>query len=167
MMDQAKDLMNAHPFVVSPDLPVQELAKQLFEGGLDGACVVENSELVGVVTSMDLVYQEKSLHLPTVLTLLDAVIPLESQSRTRKEMEKITGAWVRDIMSAAPVTVTPETSLEKVATLMVEKHITILPVVKEGERGFDLQARCAEGGLLFTSEEAISNDLAFLGSAAS
>lgn len=129
----AKDIMNAHPFVVSPDMSVQELAKQLFENNMDGACVVENSELIGVVTSMDLVYQEKSLHLPTVITLLDAVIPLESQSRTRKEMEKITGAWVRDIMTSNPITVSLTTSLEELATLMVERHITMLPVVKEGE----------------------------------
>ena len=130
---KAQDIMNAHPFVVSPDMSVQKLAKLLYEKHLDGACVVENSELLGVVTTMDLVFQEKALHIPTVVTLLDAVIPIESQSRTRKEIEKITGAWVRDIMTAAPVSVSPDATMEDVATLMVERHITMLPVVEDGK----------------------------------
>jgi CBS domain-containing protein len=132
-MSTAKEIMNAHPFVVAPDMAVQRLAKQLFEHKLDGACVVENSELIGVVTAMDLVYQEKSLHLPTVVALMDAIIPLESGSRTRKEMEKMTGAYVRDIMTSSPVTVGPDSDLKEIATLMVERHITILPVVKGSE----------------------------------
>jgi len=117
---------------VSPTLSVQELARLLLEERLDGVCVVaEDGALAGVVTSMDLIYQEKALHLPTFFVLLDGVLPLDSPWRAERELDKISGAQVADIMTTDPVFVRPETPLEEVATLMVERHISIVPVVAD------------------------------------
>jgi len=129
----AKEIMEA-PFSVEPELPVLSLAKQLLEKRLDGACVVEDGKLLGVVTSMDLIFQEKNPHLPPMLTFMDIMIPLESPSRIKQELKKIAGVWVKDIMTTYPYTVKPETSLADIATMMVEKHITILPVLEEEQK---------------------------------
>jgi CBS domain-containing protein len=118
---------------VGPDCSVRDLARLLLDRGLDGACVVDNDQLVGVVTTMDLVFQEKQVHLPTILNFLDFAIPLEPPSRLRAELDKIAGTTVEQIMTREPVTVEPERLVSEVARMMVDKHLTIVPVVDDGK----------------------------------
>lgn len=132
-MPSAKEVMHTEAIVVPPSMSVQSLAELLIKENSDGACVVEDGKLIGVATAMDLVFQEKNPHIPKVIALLDSVIPLESSKRTREEIDKISGTWVRDIMSDEPITIGPDTPLSDAATMMVEKHLTILPVVQDGE----------------------------------
>ena len=119
--------------IVVPDRSVRDLAKLLLDENSDGACVVEHGRLVGVVTTMDLVFQEKKVHLPSILSFMDFAIPLEPPDRLRQELEKIAGTRVREIMSTDLVTVGPDATMSEVASLMVDKHLTLVPVV-EGER---------------------------------
>ena len=128
-MKTARDLLDPHPLVVGPDLPVAELARQLLAAHADGACVLRDGRLVGVVTSMDLVFREKRVHLPTFVALMDLVIPLGVRE-AEAELHKVAGGRVAEIMSAAPVTVGPDARLDEIAALMVEQHLTLVPVVE-------------------------------------
>lgn len=129
---QARDVM-IEALTVVPDRSVRELAEQLLAQGLDGACVVENGRLIGVVTTMDLVFQEKQVHLPSILSFMDFAIPLEPPSRLREELDKIAGTKVAEIMSGEPIFVEPEVPVSEVASKMVDEHLTIVPVVERGE----------------------------------
>lgn len=131
-MRHASDVMETGPLEVSPEVGVHELARRMVEGDVDGACVVEGGRLVGVVTSMDLVFQEKKVHLPTVIHFIEAVIPLDFLGRTERELEKITGGTVRDIMTREPYTAKPSTAIDEVATRMVEDHLSFVPVLEGG-----------------------------------
>ncbi len=131
-MKYARDLLNTAPLVVAPELLVPDLARLLLDHRADGACVVDQGRLVGVVTSMDLIYQEKRVHLPSFVTIMELVVPLGVR-RAEHELEKISGRTVRDIMSAQPRTVTRDAPIAVVASLMVDRHITIVPVV-DGDR---------------------------------
>lgn len=116
-----------------PEASVKELAQVLLGEHLDGVCVVnQDGELLGIVTSMDLIFQEKRLHLPTFFVLFDAVLPLEDPRKAEHELQKIAGRTVQEVMTPAPVTVTTATPLDKVASLMVERHITVVPVLQDG-----------------------------------
>jgi CBS domain-containing protein len=128
---QAREFMVA-PLVVAPDQSVRDLVELLLREHADGACVVEDGQLVGVVTTMDLVFQEKQVHLPSFLAVMDFMIPLEPAARLRHELDKITATRVRDMMSARPLSVGTDTPIAEVATLMVDKHITVVPVVEDG-----------------------------------
>jgi CBS domain-containing protein len=81
---------------------------------------------------MDLVFQEKRVHLPSVLSFMDFAIPLEPPSRLREELDKIAGTHVSEIMSDEPIVVGPDASMSEVATLMVEHNFTLVPVVEDG-----------------------------------
>jgi CBS domain-containing protein len=129
---QARDIM-IEALTVVPGRSVRDLAVLLLDRGLDGACVIANDQLVGVVTTMDLVFQEKQVHLPTILSFLDFAIPLEPPSRLRAELDKIAGTTVEQIMTREPVTVEPERPVSEVARMMVDQHLTIVPVVDDGE----------------------------------
>ena len=130
-MKYANEIMQ-HDFVtVTPDTPVTDLATLLLEYDVDGMPVVEGDKVVGVVTSMDLIFQEKRVHLPSFVTVMEMVLPVGNR-QALKELEKVTGSVVRDIMTADPVTVSFDASLALIATLMVEQHLTLLPVVNGG-----------------------------------
>lgn len=129
---QAREFM-VEALIVTPETSVRDLVAMLLHEHSDGACVVDEGKLVGVVTSMDLVFQEKRVHLPSILSFMDFAIPLEPPDRLRSELDKIAGTRVDEIMSDHPITVLPATPMSEAATLMVEKHITVLPVVEGGE----------------------------------
>ncbi|MEW5848118.1 MAG: CBS domain-containing protein [Myxococcota bacterium] len=131
-MKQARDVMDRNPATVGPESTVEQLGRLLLERNLDGACVVEDGRLVGVATAMDIMFKERKLHLPTFLVFMDAAIPL-GESHVREQLRKTLGGRVADVMTQPAITVTPGASLQEVATLMVDKHLTVLPVVEDGK----------------------------------
>jgi CBS domain-containing protein len=131
-MKRASDVMDREVLTVSPGTQVRELASRLLDEKRDGACVVDHGKLVGVVTEMDLIFQEQPVHLPSFFVFFDAVIPLERPSHVQHELDKLLGAEVKDIMSTDLITVLPTTPLEEVAATMVRRHTGYVPVVEGG-----------------------------------
>lgn len=130
-MLQAKDIMTRNVRTVHPETTVAELANVLTTNNIGGAPVVGNEgQLLGVVTENDLIDQKKKVHIPTVVTILDSVIYLESPDKMEKEIKKMAGATVGDIYSTEPITVDEDTSLEEIATIMAEKSVHTLPVMR-------------------------------------
>lgn len=131
-MKKAIDIMTKDVVTVQKDTTVAELANLLSTHNIGGTPVVDaEGLLVGVVTESDLIDQKKKVHIPTVVTILDSVIYLESPDKMEKEMLKMAGATVGDIFTENPQTVSEDTSLEEIATIMSEKNIHTLPVVRD------------------------------------
>jgi CBS domain-containing protein len=130
-MKTAADIMTTTVITVTTETSVQELAKILSDNNISGVPVVDDAgNLLGVVTENDLIDQTKKLHIPTVITLLDSVFYLENPDRMEKEMKKMAGTTVHDIYSSKPVIVNEKTTLDDIATIMAEKNIHTLPVVR-------------------------------------
>ncbi|MEA3546200.1 MAG: CBS domain-containing protein [Thermodesulfobacteriota bacterium] len=126
----AKDIMTSEVITVKPDLLVEKLAEILWENKISGVPVLDdNDTLVAVVTENDLIDQTKKIHIPSVITLLDSVIFLESAEKMEKQIKKITGATVGDICAEKLVSVNEETPLNEIATIMAEKRVHTLPVL--------------------------------------
>lgn len=130
-MKHVSDLYDPNPPTVTPDMPVAELAALFLDSGRDGFCVVDDGKLVGVVTLMDLLFQERQIRMPGLVTLLDAVLPV-GLHKAEAELAKMTGNTVGAVMSRDLVTVGHDGPLDRITSLMVDKHITVLPVVHEG-----------------------------------
>jgi CBS domain-containing protein len=129
----AKDIMTREVITFTPETSVAEAARVLVEKHINGAPVVSGGRIVGVLTQSDLVTQQKQLNLPSVFTILDAVIPLSSSAKFEREMEKIAALTVGQAMTAEPVTVSPDTPLTAIAGLMVDRKLHTLPVVVAGQ----------------------------------
>jgi CBS-domain-containing membrane protein len=131
-MKKASDIMNSNVITVKKDLSIEELSKQFVEHNVNGFPVIdENGKLAGVVTQGNLIEQHKNLHIPTVITLFDAVLVLESEKKFEEDVKKLTGSKVEDIYHPDAVTVTPDTNIEEVATLMADKDIHTIPVIDD------------------------------------
>lgn len=133
-MLKAKDIMTKEVITISPDAEIVNAAKILLEKRINGLPVVDAyGRLVGILCQSDLVVQQKRIPIPSVFTLLESFIPLTSMKRIDKEVEKIAALTVKQAMTPDPVTVSPDTDIEEVARLMVDKKYHTLPVV-EGDK---------------------------------
>lgn len=129
-MPFASELMNPEPLTVSPELPAHDLAELLLEHRLDGVCVTEQGQLLGVVTLMDLVRLEASVARQPYVTLLDRLVP-GGKRRKESTLSRVTGETVGELMSVPAKVAQYDDSLEEIAARMVDEHITVVPVVRE------------------------------------
>ena len=133
-MIKAKDIMTREIITVNPETEIAQAAGLLLEKRINGVPVVNDSgTLVGILCQSDLIAQQKNIPIPSLFTLLDGYIPLTLSKHLDKEVEKIAASKVAEAMTPNPVTVEPETDIERVAALMVEKNYHTLPVIEEGK----------------------------------
>jgi CBS domain-containing protein len=130
-MITVKDIMTTPVITVTPDMNIASAAKILLDNGVNGAPVVDDKgRLVGILCQSDLIAQQKKLPIPTLFTFLDSVIQLSSAKQIEKQIRKIAALTVAEAMTPEPVAVHPDTGIETVAALMVDKNFHTLPVVE-------------------------------------
>jgi CBS domain-containing protein len=132
---KVKDIMTSKLITLSPDMGIIDAARILMENHINGAPVVDaEGGLVGILTRDDLISQQKNIPLPSFFPVLDSLIPLISPRQVEKQMEKITATTVEHAMTLKPITVKPDSDIEIVAELMVDKKIHTIPVIDNGGR---------------------------------
>lgn len=128
----AEDIMTEDVITVRPDTSVQKVARILSENEISGLPVVNSDNiLVGIVSEKDLIFKDKKLHFPDYINVLGGIVYLESYKKFEEEFKKFIAIKVGDLMTEDVITVTSDTSLSEIATLMVEEDVNRLPVVKE------------------------------------
>lgn len=130
----AKDIMTKDVVTVKNDTSIEDLSALLVSNEISGVPVVDDAgALVGIVTENDLINRNKRLHIPTVISFLDAAIYLESSKKFAEDVKRLTATKVGDICAKKVVTITEDTTLIDIATIMSEKKVHLLPVVASGK----------------------------------
>jgi len=130
----AQDIMTKEVVTVKPDTSIQDLAAMLVENHISGVPVLDDAgALFGIVTENDLISRDKRLHIPTVVSFLDAAIYLESSKKFEQEVKRLTATRVGDICTRKVVTIKKDTPLVDIATIMSEKKVHLLPVVENNK----------------------------------
>lgn len=133
-MLQARDIMTQEVITTTPETPVTEVAALLEKHRISGVPVVDAAgRIVGVITQSDLVARARDLELPPTIALFDLRLFLETPSHLQKRLEKMLGVTVSEVMTAAPITVSPETPIQEIAALMDRKKVHTLPVLAGGK----------------------------------
>jgi len=128
----AKDIMTADVIAAKPATTVEELARILIEHKISGAPVVDDeNRLVGIVTEHDLIRKNKRFHIPTMIRLFDAYFLLDSD-KVEDDIKKMVAITVDEICNKEVVSITEDTTLEEIATIMSEQNIHLLPVLNNG-----------------------------------
>ena len=131
-MLKSSDIMTRSVITVKKETSVKELALILTKHHISGAVVVDDEDqVIGIVTESDLIFQNKKLHIPSVIAVLDSFFFLERPEKMEQEMQKMAGATVGDIFSKALITVKEDTTIAEIATIMSEKLVHTLPVLKD------------------------------------
>jgi CBS domain-containing protein len=150
---KASDIMTSPVITVGPDTAVRHIAGLLFEHRISAVPVLENGKLVGIVSEADL------LHRHEIGTDRGARrgswwLQLFSSDRSVSEYVKSHATRARDIMTRQVVSVTPETPVAEIATLLEKRAIKRVPVLQEGRvcgivsRSNLVQALAAKGRLM-------------------
>jgi CBS domain-containing protein len=102
------DLMTKDVLTVEPSDTIGEAAEKMHEANVGAVVVVEDMvRIVGIVTERDLL-------------------------RAVAQRVRAAEARVRQWMTADPLTIDPETSVEEAAKIMFDNNFRHLPVVKDG-----------------------------------
>lgn len=130
-MQLVRDIMTKEVTTVKPETSIRELA-EIFETRHFGSLPVldDDGNLVGIVSSSDLVEQGRNLHIPTVISLFDWVIPLGGERSLERDLQKITAQTVGEICSREVVTIGPADTLSTAADRMSTNKLHALPVVE-------------------------------------
>ena len=126
------EVMTTDVVSFGPDDNVQDAIARLIERNVDAAPVVDDDgRVIGMLSTGDIIVQETQLHFPTVITLFGAYLELPSQQRHfEADLQKALGSSVREVMTGHPVSIGPDETIERAATLMHEKEVSRLPVVE-------------------------------------
>jgi CBS domain-containing protein len=129
-MQTVGEIMTKELITVTKETSVRELANLFTTHRVGSVPVVDGTgNLLGIVTETDLIGQDRSLHIPTVISLFDWVIYLESDKRFEKELKKVTGQCVGDIFTEEFTSVSPEEPVSRAADIMTEQRVNAVPVV--------------------------------------
>ena len=131
-MLNASDIMTTDVITVKKETTLKDLAKLLYENQINGVPVVDDDGiLIGIICESDLIRKDKKLHIPTVVTIFDAVFYLERPKKFEKEIERVNATTVEDLYTKDPMTVDEKTPIDEIATLMTQKKIYTIPVMDE------------------------------------
>ncbi len=116
-----RDLMSLRPRTIGPDAPLQSAVLDMVRAGLGGLPVVDaDNRVIGMLSERELLRDLLSHYLPRAGGPSGSPPP-SSARRT-----------VRDLMTRQVLCVAPEQPLAEVASLMLNKDVDRVPVVKDG-----------------------------------
>ncbi|MDD4894835.1 MAG: CBS domain-containing protein [Candidatus Omnitrophica bacterium] len=128
-----KDIMTKNVITVNPEMDIHKLAELFVSKNISGAPVVDKSaKLLGIVREEGIIFQDKKVHLPTFVSLSVGFLALGT-GRYDEEIKKIAANKASDIMEKDIATISPDMTIEDVATLMLEKEAYYLPVLDKGK----------------------------------
>jgi len=125
------DIMTKNVVSIKGTTTVREMAAIFDTKNIGTLPIVDDAgNLTGIVTASDLVEQDRPLHIPTVISLFDWVIPLGGEGSLQRDLDKITAQTAAELASTEIVTVAPSDSVSSVAEIMSSKKLHALPVVE-------------------------------------
>jgi CBS domain-containing protein len=135
MSQTVADLMTRDVLTVKPTTPLSDAIKLLVDRHISGLPVVDDAgKLVGVISESDLMWREKGLDLPPHILFLDSVIYLENPLQHERDLHKVLGQTVGEVMTDRPISITINSTLPMAARIMHDKKIHRLPVVDAEDR---------------------------------
>jgi CBS domain-containing protein len=118
MADHVRDIMETKLVTISASERLSTVEDIMTLGRVRHMPVVQGGKLVGVVSERD---------------LLRASLSVLTQHRDAERRAFLHVVEISRVMSAPPIVVEPDASIEEAALLMADKKIGCLPVVEAGE----------------------------------
>jgi CBS domain-containing protein len=126
----AGDVMTPKVVSVGPDASIVEAMRLMLANRVSGLPVIaEGNKLVGIVTEGDFLRRAET---GTQRTRHRWVEFLMGPGRLADEYVRTHGRKVSEVMTPDPVTITEDTPLDAVVSLLEERRIKRLPVVRSG-----------------------------------
>ncbi len=123
-----RDVMTPKVMTLRADQAIGDAADEMATHKYGAMPVVDDAgKLLGLLRDEDFIVSEARVHVPTYISLLGVSVQLPSH--VDEELRKVAGSTVGEVMEEHPLTITPDDTLEDLATLMHEKEESHVPVV--------------------------------------
>ena len=127
----AKDIMTPNVITVKKNDSVEHAIKLLLENNVTGLPVVdEKNHVLGIITEGDLIYRGGEITPPRYLAIFDSYIFLDSPNKFEKQLKKMTGMFVEDVMTSPVIVIESNKVVDDAAKLMTKHKVNRLPVVE-------------------------------------
>ncbi|MDQ1455958.1 MAG: hypothetical protein QOH28_1578 [Actinomycetota bacterium] len=138
-----REVMSTPVSTLRPDDKVEQAADVLAAKDVGSLPVVDDDgKLLGILRDDDLIASESRVHVPTFIHFLGLGMAFPGEMKhLERELKKIAGATVRDVMQTDPPAVTPDATLEDVATIMHDRGVNSVPVVDTDNKVVGIVAR--------------------------
>ena len=136
-----EEVMTTDVVTLNGYMSIREAAELLAARNISGAPVVDNDgKLIGVLTETDILRSVKNaadqVHMvfPSLHTMGVMFELSKGETEIMKAFEEQANTVVMDVMTTSVVYCTPDTSMNEVASILVDKRINRIPVVDEERR---------------------------------
>ncbi|WP_028855777.1 CBS domain-containing protein [Psychrilyobacter atlanticus] len=129
-MKQVRDVMNTDLITIEANLTFDNILKIMTEKGAGKLPVIDNGQLIGVVTRDDILVRQETAPLPPVIAFWDLLITLPENKEFKKKLKKLSGYIAKDIMSTNYLVVKQSDDLANVITQIVEQKYNYALVVE-------------------------------------
>lgn len=136
-----KEVMRREVPIAGPTASVGDLARLMVDHRVPGVPIIENDELVGIVTEGDLIQREADVDIPAVATLFDAILMADAGEPFEEELRHVLATTAGELMSSPVVSIRDIATLSELATLMMQQRVNPVPVVDESRRIVGLATR--------------------------
>lgn len=132
--------------VVSPDDTVGTVASMIAKNDVPGVLVVEDGELIGIITESDIVTRRAAVDFPETISFLGGYFragrlqfPWNRETRDDAsdfdhEVRRVLATTARELMTSPVINVDQDASVSDLATIMIDHNVNPVPVVTGDNR---------------------------------
>jgi CBS-domain-containing membrane protein len=128
-MMYARDVMTTDVISVAPETTIGEIAALLIQHRISAVPVIDTGAIVGIVSEGDLMRRPET---DTEGAPSPWLSLLSGPGVAPDRFSKAHGTTAREVMTRNVITVTPDTPLDEVASLLEARRIKRVPVVQDG-----------------------------------
>ena len=126
----ASDIMTPSVITAGPDTPLAELVSLMLSHRISALPVVQDGQLVGIVSEGDLIRRVETATERKRSRWLELAA---SNSTLAADYAKSHGRRASEVMTTEVISVTPDTPIAEIASLLERHHIKRVPVLANGK----------------------------------
>lgn len=152
----AAEIMRQGVPAITPEDSITKVLKIMVEHDVAGVAVVENNEIVGIITESDIVSRQAEPTAPLFWPIIDAVFVMDAGRSYEEEVRKVLAVNAGQLMSSPVTSIKSKANLEQIATVMQEHDVHPLPVVDENQQYIGIVSRRDLVRVIFDLETRLS-----------
>jgi CBS domain-containing protein len=114
---------------VAPTDTVAKVAQALAQSGVSGVPVIEDGEVIGIITETDLVRRQAEISMPDYVSFWDRIFVLDAGPDYDDDIRHVLATDARSLMTAPVYNIRDNATLEEAATVMIDRDLGTLPVL--------------------------------------
>jgi CBS domain-containing protein len=128
---RVSDIMRTEVVSAAPNDSVGRVARLMVEQGLPGIPVVDDGEIIGIISEGDLVERDAEVTVPSFFAFFDAVIAVDAGQDFDDELRTVLATTAEEMMSSPVYNILPTATITELATLMIQENVNPVPVVND------------------------------------